>query len=97
MLNILQYRCILNNIYVHTYITIQAIALQNSTTGEQQRSVQHLTVANNADTQENSDSAQHQPTVQYALPNKRVVNNKDQKVVIKIELIRYWHACIQPI
>ena len=54
--------------------------MQNATTGEQQGSVQHLTVVNNVDTQENSDSAQHQPTVQYALPNKRVASNKDQKV-----------------
>ena len=62
---------------MYTYIIVQA---QNSTTGEQQGCVQHLTVVNNADTQENSDSA-HQPSVQYALPNKRVANNKDQKVV----------------
>ena len=62
------------------YIILQVVALQNSTTGEQQGCVQHLTVVNNADTQENSDSAQHQPTVQYALPNKTVTSNKDQKV-----------------
>ena len=62
---------------MYTCITVQA---QNSTTDGQQDCVQHLTVVNNADTQENSDSAQHQPTVQYALPNKRVTNNKDQKV-----------------
>ena len=66
---------------MYTYVTVQA---QNSTTGEQQGCVPHLTVVNNADTQENSDSAQHQPTVQYTLPNKRVVNNKDQKVASQL-------------
>ena len=68
-------------VVIHTYIIIQVIALQNSTTDGQQGCVQHLTLVNTAGTQENSDSAQHQPTVQYALPNKRVANNKDQKVV----------------
>ena len=77
MNNILQYRCACICICIHIYITVQA---QNSTTDGQQGCVQYLTVVNNADTQENSDSAQHQPTVQYALPNKRVASNKDQKV-----------------
>ena len=54
-----------------------------STTGEQHDCIQHITVVNNADTQENLDSAQHQPTVQYALPNKRVASNKDQTVHIR--------------
>ena len=64
----------------YTYITLQVVTLRKSASDGQQGCVQHLTVANNADTQENSDFAQHQPTVQYALPNERVASNKDQKV-----------------
>ena len=67
------YRCV--------YIALQITLLHEASTGTQQDSIQHLTVANNVtDTQQSS--VQHQPTPQYALPNKGTASNKDQEVSI---------------
>ena len=64
---------------MHMNIALQVTSLQEAATGIQQDSIQHLTVANNfTDTQQSS--VQHQPTPQYALPNKATASNKDQEV-----------------
>ena len=67
--------------YDYTYIAFQVIALQEAATGTQQSSIQHHTIDNNSnDTQQRSSV--HQPTPQYALPNKGTASNKDQEASI---------------
>ena len=65
----------------HGHITLQVVPLQEAAAGAQQSSIQHLTVTNNAnDTQQ----GEHQSTVQYTLPNKKVARNKHQEVATYI-------------
>ena len=74
-------------IYGYVYIALQVTPLQEAATGRQQDSIQHYTVANNVtDTQQ---SSVHQPTPQYALPNKETASNKDQEVLSKELTTRY--------
>ena len=100
------YVCVHTNTHIYVYVDVQkalfyrypCIALQvtphqEATTGTQQDSIQHLTIANNVtDTQQSL--TQHQPTPQYALPNKGTTSNKDQKarnyMIISVLLKYLW-------
>ena len=79
--------------YRYACIALQVTPYQEVAIGTQQDSIQHLTVVNNViDTQHSS--VQHQPTPQYALPNKGTTSNKDQEVrnymIISVFLKCLW-------